>query len=240
MMKTRHLVLTTLLTTTTTFAACSTEEEDAAPMASETQASTGAGDDANDAEESGDGSTGADTSDGSTGVDTEEDPGDDPFADCDRGTLEEDLVVIDPMGMPGPIRWYGPGADPQTGELIDDGETTYHVSATYLALRPTQEAGEAFFSLLPALNEVLFTNPGMVALQLGDSQTCATARTFTVWTDEEAMMEFVTSEAHVQAIGQTGAISRGGSSVTSWADVPASDITWEAALARLAEAEAPY
>lgn len=149
-----------------------------------------------------DDSSSDDGSDDTTGGD----PYDGAFEGCVPQTLEEDLVVIDGMGQPGPIRWYGPGADPETGELLDDGETRYHVSATYLALRP--ENIEQFFGLISPLNEALFSNPGLVALQLGDSPTCATARTLTVWSSEDAMYEFVTSQAHIDAIVAFPEISR--------------------------------
>lgn len=168
--------------------------------------------------------------------DGDEDPYDGAFDDCTREFLEEDLVVIDTMGNPGPVRWYGPGADPETGELIDDGETEYHVSVTYLALRP--ENIEQFLGLIPNVNQALFSNPGLVAVQLADSQQCATARTLTVWTDEAAMYEFVGSQAHVDAIVAFPDISRGQSTLASFGGVKASDITWDRALAELEAAEA--
>lgn len=233
-MNNRTLTLATLLTTSLALSACTTDDDPAADDTGE--ASTGT-------DPTGEDSTGEDPGEDSTG----EDPGqdstgepDDPFADCERGVIEDDLVVIDTMGMPGAPRWYGPGADPETGELLDDGATTFHVSATYLARQTTDEATNAFFSSLPAINEALFTNPGMVALQLGDSFACNTSRTFTVWTDEAAMLEFVTSDAHVQAATQVGVISRGGSVVTSWSDASPSEITWEAALAQLDAVDPMY
>lgn len=86
----------------------------------------------------------------------------------------------------------------------------------------------------------LFSNPGMVAVQLADSQSCATARTFTVWTDEAAMMDFVTSDAHMASVGAFAGINRGGSTVVSWGDALVADITWDEALSRLSEVDTPY
>ncbi len=177
------------------------------------------------------------TSDSTTGSTSE---GGDLFPGCERSVFEEDLVVIDTMGMPGPVRWYGPGVDQETGELLDDGVTTYHVSTTYLAMQTSEGAQSAFTSVIFDVNQALFSNPGMVAAQITNSQACNSARTFTVWTDEAAMMEFVTSDAHIAAIGKIGEISRGGSAVTSWAGVPASDIVWESALAELAAIDPAY
>ncbi|MBV1856930.1 MAG: hypothetical protein KUG77_00870 [Nannocystaceae bacterium] len=162
--------------------------------------------------------------------------GDDPFADCTRGVLAQDFGVVDTRGNPGAPRWYGPGAD-EDGALIDDGESEYTVSVTYLAL--SLDADLAFFGELNMANAMaLYTNPGMVAVQLGGSAQCGSARTFTVWESEEAMMEFVMSDAHLQSVGSISALSRGGTALSVWPEaVPASEINWKSALERLAEAE---
>lgn len=185
-------------------------------------------------------STTGSTTDSATDSTGSTSEGGDLFPGCERGVFEEDLVVIDTMGMPGPVRWYGPGVDQETGELLDDGVTTYHVSTTYLAMQTSEGAQSAFTSVIFDVNQALFSNPGMVAAQITNSQACNSARTFTVWTDEAAMMEFVTSDAHIAAITKIGEISRGGSAVTSWAGVPASDIVWESALAELAAIDPAY
>lgn len=174
-----------------------------------------------------------------SGADADEDtapadPYEGAFDDCSPGAIEADLVVFDAMGQPGPPRWSGPGADPETGALIDDGETTYYVATTYLALRP--EAIEQFLTLVGPLNEALFSNPGLVAVQLGDSQACAVARTFTVWTDEDAMYDFVGSDAHIEAMTAFPELSRGSSTLISWGDMRAEDISWELAEAKLRNA----
>lgn len=179
------------------------------------------------------------TSSGSSSADDESgSTGEDPFADCQRDVLEEDIVVIDPMGMPGPPQWYGPGAD-DDGALIDDGESEYVVSSTYLALQPN--ADPQLFGQLSAGNAMaLFTNPGMIAVQLSNSTQCGTARTFTVWENEEALMNFVGSDAHLQSVSAFPSLSRGGSTLSVWAEpVTASEITWDAAMTRMAD-ETPY
>ncbi len=178
--------------------------------------------------------TGSATSE-SDGAD--ETTGADPFAGCDRATLAADFGVVDPKGVPGPPRWYGPGADPKTGELLDDGETTYFVTATYLALQA--DAFPAFLELNPPLSAALFGNPGMVATQLGASFECNAARTFTVWADEAAMMEFIASEAHVAAVGAFPSLSRGSSTLSVWDElVSPAAITWDEALSRIAAEQA--
>lgn len=163
--------------------------------------------------------------------------GTDPFADCSREVLESDLVVVNAVGVPGAPQWYGPGADAD-GALIDDGETEYVVSVTYLALKPDADF-DHFNQLNVANSMALYANPGMVGLQLGFSMECATARTFTVWESEAAMMEFVGSEAHLQSVSAFPSFSRGGSTLSVWPETAtASEITWEAALEQMAEATA--
>lgn len=162
----------------------------------------------------------------------------DPFAACERGVLEPDLMSQDMEGNFVPIGWFGAGVDPETGELVDDG-STYVVSATYLTLRPEPDAEAAFGEVMGPIIPALYGNPGLVASQLGVSMSCATARTFTVWRDEAAMMAFVTSAAHGAAVARIGEISRGASLVTHWTEAPVAEITWEVALQRLEQDEGP-
>lgn len=164
--------------------------------------------------------------------------GTDPFADCDRGTLEADLMGQDGAGNPAPVSWAGPGVDPETGMLVDDG-STYVVSSTYLAMKPDAAAQQAFGEVIGPIVPELFGNPGVVAVQLGTSMQCASARTFTVWQDEAAMMAFVMSDAHVAAVVRIGEMSRGMSVVTHWTGAAAS-ITWEDALAHVLADEGPF
>ena len=154
--------------------------------------------------------------------------GEDPFAGCSRDVLADDFEVAP---------WMGPGVD-EDGELIDDGTTEYIVSSTYLAL--SLEADLEHFSQLNEGNvQALFSNPGLVAARLGGSATCGTARTFTVWTSEEAMMEFVASPAHLQSVSAFPSFSRGGSALSVWPEPAlAAEITWENALAHLGEVDA--
>lgn len=190
-----------------------------------------------DVSSTGSASSTADTGAGSSSAD-DSSTGPDPFADCSRSVIEEDYAVIDQLGVPGATRWYGPGAD-EDGNLVDDGESEFVVSVTYLALSPNAD-----FDLLNQLNVAnsmaLYSNPGMVATQLGGSMVCGSLRTFTVWESQAALMEFVASEAHLQSVGAFPALSRGGSTLSVWDEpVTASEITLESAMARIADAT-PY
>jgi heme-degrading monooxygenase HmoA len=145
----------------------------------------------------------------------------------------------DAMGNPAPVAWMGPGVDPDTGELVDDG-STYVVSSTYLALMPDPAAQQAFGESMGPIIPALLGNPGMIATSLGLSMQCSTARTLTVWASEEAMMAFVTSDAHATAIARVAEISRGDSLVTHWTGAAIPEITWDEALARVLADEGPF
>lgn len=189
-------------------------------------------------ETTGSAATTADTAD-TTDAPADTSTGEDPFAECDRGTLEADLSGADMMGAPIPLVWMGPGVDPDTGMLIDDG-STYVVSSTYLAMKPDPVAQMAFGEVIGPIVPDLFGNPGVVAVQLGTSNACASARTLTVWQDEAAMMTFVTGDAHMAAIGRVGEISRGTSVVTQWSGAAVADITWDEALVHVMADEGPF
>lgn len=206
-------------------------------MSTSDSAATSGAPSATDSSSAGTTSSGPD-SESSSGAADESTTGPDPFADCSRSMLEGDYAVIDQFGVPGPTRWYGPGAD-EDGNLVDDGQTEFVVSVTYLALSPSAD-----FDLLNQLNVAnsmaLYSNPGMVATQLGGSMVCGSLRTFTVWESQAALMEFVSSKAHLQSIGAFPSLSRGGSTLSVWGEpVSASEITLENAMARMADAT-PY
>lgn len=169
-----------------------------------------------------------------TGGDTQTDP----FAGCEAGVLESDFMGQDAEGNPVPAAWAGPGVDPDTGELIDTGAELV-VSSTYLKLQTEAAAQQRFGEAMGPIIPALMSNPGLLAVQLGTSMECATARTFTVWESEAAMMEFVTGDAHGAAVGAVTEISRGGSVVTSWKAV-APDIDWDEAVARIAADDGPF
>jgi hypothetical protein len=220
------LLLLTLLT------ACG-DDSDAADTSATPSDTTG------DAESTDTADSSADAPASTSGADTSSSTDDDPFADCDRGTLESDLMGADAMGNPIPVAWFGPGADPMTGELIAEG-TSFVVSSTYLAIKPEAAAQQAFGEAVSPLVDALLANPGVVAIQLGTSMECGSARTFTVWQDEAAMMAFVVGDAHASAIARTPEISRGGSVVTHWTATSIAEITWDEAIARIAADEGPF
>lgn len=159
-------------------------------------------------------------------------------AGCERGVLEDDLVGQTAEGDPTPVVWIGPGADPETGELLPE-EGAFVVSATYLALDAAPEAQQRFGEVMGPIMGELFANPALVAVQLGTSPSCGTARTFTVWRSLEGMMSFVAGDAHMAAVASVGEISRGGSVVTHWEVDTLEGLGWDDATARLADVDGP-
>jgi hypothetical protein len=155
---------------------------------------------------------------------SEELPNEEP---CARGTLESDFQVAGPLA--------GAGVNSE-GKLAPG---SYLVSSTYLKRVRTQEAQEQFQQLMGPIVEALQSNPGLVAVQFGMSSSCFTARTLTVWKDEEAMYRFVGSPAHSEAMSRVSEQSRGGSIAISWQD-DERGATWEKAVQQLAADTGPF
>lgn len=145
---------------------------------------------------------------------------------CVRGTIEPDHTTFGPLA--------GPGVDPATGQLRPPpAGSAYVVSSTYLALRGEPAAQQAFGQLMGPIDQTLRTQAGLVAIQLGTSMSCGTARTLTVWASEDAMYAFVASPAHVDAIRRVNEVSRGESMVTHWTATTTAAVTWAEAAAQL-------
>ena len=152
-----------------------------------------------------------------------------PSATCERGTLEQDNEPQAPLA--------GPGVDPETGELRAPPEGGYHMSTTYLQIKP--DAQELFFELVGPIGQQLATQPGLVAVQLTSSVECGSARTLGVWESEEAMFEFSLGDAHQAAVGRIDEVSRGASAFATWTAASLDETTWAEAAGRLAEVEGP-
>ncbi|HEU4532705.1 MAG TPA: hypothetical protein VFS00_01260 [Polyangiaceae bacterium] len=160
------------------------------------------------------------------------------YAGCERGAIEADLNEGPPGGAPSIVsptapRWQGPGVDPATGALRPG---NYVLSSTYLALRP--EARPRFGELMGPISADLQTRPGLVAISLALSESCASARTLSVWESEDAMYGFVASDAHGAAVRAVGEVSRGQSVVTHWSGNEAK-ATWAEAAQALARDDGP-
>lgn len=150
---------------------------------------------------------------------------------CERGELEDDLSFLGAA--------VGPAVDPSTGKLKAPPAEGWVISSTYLRLKSDPTAQMRFGQLMGPIQQALATQPGLLAIELGSSMSCGTARTFTVWESEEAMFDFVAGPAHGAARAAVGEVSRGGSIVTHWSTARADQSTWEEAARRLAADEGP-
>jgi len=151
---------------------------------------------------------------------------------CAGGVLEADLESSG---------WMGAGVDAQSGALRLSAGRKYMVSSTYGVPVPgpggapvTEEYGQLF----AAIEQQLATQPGLVALQLGSSSACGSGRTLAVWESEEAMYDFVISDAHSAAMAAVGEVLKPGYGVTHWEATGEAQISFAVGAQKLArEAE---
>lgn len=145
--------------------------------------------------------------------------------DCE----EPELMIAQPLA--------GPGIDPETGALLDPIAGEYIVHTTQILPKSDADSQQAFFGLVGAISAQLMQTPGLVGFSLAVEPNCAFARTLGVWESEEAMYAFVSSGAHLDAMGQTFDVGVTGR-VTHWTataeELPPS---WESAVARLSEVD---
>jgi hypothetical protein len=146
-------------------------------------------------------------------------------ADCERGRIEADLM-----------------AAPLAGPAIRDGALAsgqYLISSTYLRLAQDADSQRLFQELITPVVTDLGSRDGLLALSLGTSASCGSARTLAVWRDEEAMIGFVTGAAHATAMSRVTDVSRGGSVVTHWlGDETSAD--WADAALQLGADDGPF
>jgi hypothetical protein len=124
---------------------------------------------------------------------------------------------------------------PLAGDDVVDGAVpagSYAISSTYLRLPEGEAARERFFALVGPVLADLTTREGAVASALALSASCNTARTLTVWRDQDAMYEFVAGEAHLAAMAAVGEVSRGGSIAKHWLG-DESEANWDSAAEQL-------
>lgn len=153
-------------------------------------------------------------------------------AACTRGVLEADITYAMPLS--------GPGVDPATGKLAAPPVTGYAVSTTYLALKGDRASGARFEELLGPVVGELQHQPGLRAIQVTNSAKCGTARTLTVWQDEDAMWAFVKGAAHGKASDGITEVSRGGSAVAHWHASTLAEATWAYSAQRLSTTPAEF
>jgi len=149
-----------------------------------------------------------------------------PLDPCVASVLADDFVV-DPT--PGDV------GDPASWPAFPSDAI---VATTYLRLAP--EGLERFQEVVgPVIGELMGAPEGLMAMSTGGSEACGVVRTLTVWESEEAMMGFVTGEAHAAAMAATGEVSRGGSVTLTQLAGDVERVDWSNAADSLANHDGP-
>lgn len=92
----------------------------------------------------------------------------------------------------------GPGWD---DALLTDAPGPFLAVATHT--RPVRETSDRFDEHVTAIAEQLETQPGLVGSSFRGRLFGREVWTLTVWEDEESVVEFVTSGAHLEAMGDS-------------------------------------
>ena len=134
----------------------------------------------------------------------------------------------------------GPGYKPSEGGLQAPLQEAYLASTTAIAIKPDEASGKRFFELTVPIIGQLTQMEGVVGWEVALSDKCGYGRTITVWRNEEAMMGFVMSDAHVAAMSESASVSTA-AVVTSW-EIPAAEIplSWDVARAKAAATKISY
>ena len=147
---------------------------------------------------------------------------------CNAKTLEADLDASPFMG---------PAVNPQTGELTMEPGASYVVSSTYGVPKPGSDGApftDRYLEVFSAIQEALGKQPGLLAIKLASSESCASGRTLAIWSSEDEMYDFVVGEAHLTAMKEAKDLLQPGFAVTHWAANSAAQASWEHAIKQLA------
>lgn len=147
---------------------------------------------------------------------------------CVADLIEPDLDM-GPMG--------GSDVDEETGLYkLKEGQEVI-VSSTYGIPKLAAEGGGLpphYQDLMGRIIQQLQGQPGLLALQLGTSNSCHSGRTLAVWESEEQMYEFVMSAPHLEAMSSAHELLQPGYAVTHWSARKQEDVSLTAAPAHLA------
>jgi len=148
---------------------------------------------------------------------------------CVADVIEPDLD-IGPMG--------GSAVDEETGLYkLEEGQEVV-VSSTYGIPKRAAEGGglpPGYQDLMGRIIQQLQGQPGLLALQLGNSPGCNSGRTLAVWESEELMYKFVMSAPHLEAMSSANELLKPGYAVTHWSARKQDDISLEAAVDHLGD-----
>ena len=148
------------------------------------------------------------------------------------------VVLASSVGCELAQPFEGPGFSLGEG-LTTDAPGPFLAATTHLTLKEGAEVQQRFDALMSAISEELPETPGFVGVSL--AQGTEGYRTLTVWEDEAAMLGWVTSPAHIDAMVATPDIINEGRT-THWTmtrdELLAGPPSWDDAKARVAAQEA--
>ena len=125
----------------------------------------------------------------------------------------------------------GPGYNETDGLLIDAEELV--VAITYADVAAGQK--RAFNDHVEAVVEQTEESPGFVARSLRGEIPGREVWTLTVWEDEESLLAFATSGAHLEAMSEYAALTEVAESRTWTIDASEMPVDWDDALLHLEE-----
>jgi hypothetical protein len=148
----------------------------------------------------------------------------DMLAACDESDLDA-------------VPFSGPAFDPETGALIEPLPAGHIVATTvgWPKLDPA-DVDAVMEASNRVITEQLFTSDGMLGGSFGLSARCNSARTLTIWRDEDALNAFVFSGVHIE-MATTKLIHTQAWETTHWTGAAATEPpSWDAARQQLADA----
>ena len=141
------------------------------------------------------------------------------------------LVACTPKVEEGPLE--GPGVE---GDRIVVEAEELLVGLTHLQVRNAPGPGKRFGDLADAIGTHLFENEpaGWVGAAFRNEGKL-NWWTMTVWESEEALMDFVVSPVHAEAMGAFDDVSVGGETRSLWLPTEELPMSWDRALRLLKE-----
>ena len=138
------------------------------------------------------------------------------------------------------LPFEGPGYT--DGELTTDDSGPFVVAATYA--RPKPDQSDVFHDHVAAIQgslDGMDGESGLVGYSLRGEILGRDNWTLTVWTSEEAMMDFVLSDVHLAAMGEADLLVED-ASFTHWEEPDAAALPpeWDLVLEKLDEVEPTY
>ncbi|MEM9463086.1 MAG: antibiotic biosynthesis monooxygenase [Myxococcota bacterium] len=129
-------------------------------------------------------------------------------------------------------QFAGPLYDSTRGGLIGTPAERYIAATTLFNYRP--EVYDRFLVVVDDVLEQARESPGFVGYELAYSAGCRYGRTITVWESEAAMIDFMLTGAHGEAMAQVRELGNDGRTI-DWEITPDElPISWETARQQLA------